>query len=940
MIQRYTSTSLFLVLFVLVGMLTSQSIAQTVNVKLRCNTSTCLDTLRTYHVVGLQGESKKGIAGFTNWSTTLNLTNVGGDYWETTLAAKPGDTLYYSFLTKYDATTFSKINWGWDGPIDNGVDTKTNRMLIVGSKDTTLPLQYYNGGTSKVAQYMKPFAVKQDSIAVYFRVNMGGVTFNPATQTVEVQGGIGSASWTKMVSLVRESGSVNNGSFWSGAAYLPKSGVAPGNLQKYQFVFRSPETWESSGDRSFTYTNSVINVAGDTTLAWVYCNNKAPSTGVVTTVNVKFRCNTSTCLDTLRPYHVVGLQGDSKKGIPGFNDWSTTVNLANVNGDYWEGSLAVQPGDTIHYSFITKYDATTFSSVNWGWDGPIDNGVTTRTNRILIVGTKDTTLPLQYYNGGTTKVGQYTPPFKKKQDTVAVYFRVNMGGVSFDPTSQTVEVRGGAPFGTDNPWIKFVDMKREVGSVNNGSFWSGVAYVAKTGVTAGTRQQYQFVFRSPETWESANRSFIFSNNLITVAGDTTLAWAYDNNKPPSGPKITSNVLFSLKLNALEKAGLFNRAVGDRVGVTGAKGWAADPVNFDTTVILKMTYSSDLQEWDLVEPFTLFPNDVIVYKYYLAWDPSRVDSTSPNFIRGLALSNGWEEPGVTGGADRKYTFTSTTTGQLVPGDFGADQQYFNSIHPNGAIATPCTLSFSINMAPATNVATNPTNPLFRPGTDSVFVSFDGCLLPITQGKTMYGTDNRIELKDPNGDGIYTGSIALKAPSLYQVCYRMTYSSSPNPAVTNGGGILIGRRYYQYIRPTQVKAGGVITWPSSFTLPTVSWRVDSLTVETPPDLDSPTGIAQSTSNTPMVYSLEQNYPNPFNPSTVITYTVPEKTNVKLEIYNMLGQRIVSLFDQEQAAGTHSIGWNGRNGRNEQLSSGIYFLQMRAGSYSNVRKMILMK
>jgi len=116
-----------------------------------------------------------------------------------------------------------------------------------------------------------------------------------------------------MASLVREVGSVNNGSFWSGAAYLPKAGVATGDQQKYQFVFRSPETWESSGNRSFNFTNNVINVAGDTTLAWVYCSNKAPSLGPVTTVNVRFRCNTSTCLDTLRPYHIVGLGGSLKK---------------------------------------------------------------------------------------------------------------------------------------------------------------------------------------------------------------------------------------------------------------------------------------------------------------------------------------------------------------------------------------------------------------------------------------------------------------------------------------------------------------------------------------------------------------------------------------------------------------------------------------------------
>jgi len=246
-----------------------------------------------------------------------------------------------------------------------------------------------------------------------------------------------------------------------------------------------------------------------------------------------------------------------------------------------------------------------------------------------------------------------------------------------------------------------------------------------------------------------------------------------------------------------------------------------------------------------------------------------------------------------------------------------------------------------MNPAANLTTNPTNRLFIPGTDSVFISFDGCFLPVTQGKTMYGTDNRLELLDGDGDGIYTGTWELKGPSLYQICYRVTYSSLPtNDAVTNGGGILSGRRYYQYIRPTQVQAGGIITWPRTFTLPTMDWLATGLTIETPPDLDTPTGVDDMNPNVPAAFALLQNYPNPFNPSTVITYVLPEKANVVIDIFNLLGQKVASLVNQEQVAGTHSLVWNSRNSRNTQLSSGIYFLKMQAGSYSNIKKMVLMK
>lgn len=932
-----------MLLFMVLGM--SNGFAQTVNVTVICNTSTCLDTLRPYHMVQLMGESAKGTTPAISWSTGPTLTNIGGDYWSTTIQAQVGDTIKFKFVAKFDAD-HPTLHWsGWEGPLNAGGDfaSGSDRVLVVGGSDTTLPVQYYNGTDNKLDQYWRPFAVKAESVAIYFRVNMAGETaFDSLAHTVAVYGGapLGSDSWPKIVDLTREANS-RGGWFWSGTAYIPKSAVTAGTWQNYKFVYGG-SNWETGDNRYFEFTNSIINVRGDTTLHWVYFSNKEPVSGEVTTVKVTFRCNTSTCLDTIQPHHIVGLNGESVKGIPGLVwDAANTIKLTNVGGDYWEKTIDVQPGDVVHYKFVTKYDDATMSKVNWGWEGDITNGYDNWTSRVLVVGTQDTVLPLQYYNGGTTRLPQYWRPFEEKQDTIAIYFRVNMGGVVFNPETQTVEVQGGAPLGTDNPWIKIINLTREVNSVNGGSFWSGVAYIAKANVTPGAQQQYKFVFRSPETWESIpNRSFVFSSNLINVSGDTTLHWNYFNNKAPAGALLNVNLLFRLKVDALEKVGLFNRTLGDRVGITGPKGWSADPFDFDTDPnMLKMTYNSDLEEWNLVEPFTVYPNDEIPYKYYIAWDSSRVDPASPNYIPGLMLSNGWEEPGVTGGADRKYTFTSDAE-QIVPGDFGAAQQFFNSIDPKGAILTPVAVTFQVNMAPATNAATNPTNPLFVPGRDTVYVSYDGCFVPVTQGKTMYGTDNRLELTDTDGDGIYTGTDFLNAPTLNQLCYRITYTYMPEYTVTNGGGILFGRRYYQYIRPVAIDGSGNITWPSATTLPVVDWKANDLTVELPPDLNTPMAVKGMSGSVPVVYSLEQNYPNPFNPSTMITYSIPQRTHVRLEVFNILGQKVITLVDEEQEAGIHSVLWNTQSGGRQSMSSGVYFLKMHAGVFSSVKKMVLTK
>ncbi|MEJ5350022.1 MAG: T9SS type A sorting domain-containing protein [Melioribacteraceae bacterium] len=661
------------------------------------------------------------------------------------------------------------------------------------------------------------------------------------------------------------------------------------------------------------------------------------NSNIAQTVTVKMRINTSTVLDTLRPNHIVLVCGESQLGTDPAITWdkNTGIKAVNVGGDYWEATFKAKPGDVIKYKFVTYFnlDNPTF---HWsGWEGPIDAGFSTGDNRGLIVGNKDTTLQIQYVNGWENKVPQYWKPFAVKQDSIAIYFRVNMGGANFDPSKQEVEVRGGAPLGTDNPWIKICTLQREVNSVNGGSFWSGVAYIAKSAITPGMTQQFKFVIKTPETWESTpNRSFTFTEDIIN-SGEYTVHWYYFNDVMPRGSKVTANVLFRLRLDALEKANLFNRALGDKVGVTGPKGWAAGNFNFDTDpTVLKMTYNSDLEEWNLLEPFTLFPNEVLSYKYYIAWDSSRVDPNSPNYIPGLQLTNGWEEPGVTGGADRKYTYTDQTE-QIVPGDFGAEYQFFNSIHPNGVIKNPLKLKFKIDMTPATNVATNATNPLFRPGIDTAYIQFDGSLIPITQGKTMYGADNRVMLSDPDGDMIYTGEIDLNPPTFYQVCYRIVYTS-PQGEIWNGGGVQKGRRYYQYILPVSINP---VVWPDTYELALMQWKSSDLTVEDHPNLGPVTEV-ESMNTLPNEYKLYQNYPNPFNPSTVITYAIPKAENVKLEIYNVLGQKVVTLFEGQQFAGTHSISWNAKNYFGQDVASGIYFVKLTAGSFTQAKKMMLIR
>ncbi len=93
-------------------------------------------------------------------------------------------------------------------------------------------------------------------------------------------------------------------------------------------------------------------------------------------------------------------------------------------------------------------------------------------------------------------------------------------------------------------------------------------------------------------------------------------------------------------------------------------------------------------------------------------------------------------------------------------------------------------------------------------------------------------------------------------------------------------------------------------------------------------------------PGEFSLSQNYPNPFNPDTRIDFAIPERRNVNLTVYDMLGRKVVELIDKPMAAGSYTVTWDGKNSAGETISSGIYFCRLRAGNDEAVNKMILMK
>lgn len=171
--------------------------------------------------------------------------------------------------------------------------------------------------------------------------------------------------------------------------------------------------------------------------------------------------------------------------------------------------------------------------------------------------------------------------------------------------------------------------------------------------------------------------------------------------------------------------------------------------------------------------------------------------------------------------------------------------------------------------------------------------------------------------PGARTLYS-DIQISTDSLFNLAEEITNISSDSIFVE------LDSAYKYYWRVKSVNNFGSSQWSEVFSFTT---------------RDSVTSV--SLDNIPEYYYLSQNYPNPFNPSTIIKYGLPEESNVKVNIYSILGEEISELVNTQQSAGYYNITWNALN-----LSSGIYLVRISANSidgksnFTDVKKMLLIK
>ena len=908
-------------------------------VTFRVNTSTMPDTLRENHFMQIRGGfsgpdvADAASAGMITWdSMSRHMYNEGGDYWWADFPMSPGDTLNYKFWAGVspDVALTNGNEAGWE--------SGGNNVFVLpadfSGADTTAALQFYETREA-------PYPTHEDSISLFFRVNMGPAikagNFDPQFDSVGVRGSFD--GWTD--GIILEAGA-NQGDnfFFEGTKQLSLAEAGPITDVNYKFITISNGEigWESDPNRSFTMP------AADSTIHWDYFNRLGfpPSNANTDPVKVTFTVNMATLLDTLQEYHTVQIKGapvgadGANTGLGSIITWDTgSLEMTNIGGDYWQASFDMSPGDVLNYKFWAGVDPETplINGTEQGWESGDNNVFALPANAA-----GDTVLPVQWYE---TRM----KPFESKTDSVGIWFRVNVGAEvqleNFDPEVHTMAVRGTpAPLAWDDsaPTLNYE------GANGNNHFYAGVIYFDADDLAASAPDnrpaqtvKYKFFMNNGTGdggYEAGADKFVTLGSLA----DTTFQWDYFSGKRPSdSPVLNTTLNFEVNVGILEGLGYFNSSI-DTVYARGTfNGWGQNQMAFNS-------FSGTFEASNI--PFKTTVGADVAYKYYVKWDKSRDDESSVNYLAGIIHDqSGWEEPGVTGGGDRLF---SIVDGENQP----KRSEFFNGVEPKALMTSAnvdggsITVNFAIDMTPATDNAAQP----FDASNDSVYLFVDTPFFALTNGITVPGDgggnwltisdEERESLRftDEDGDMIYTLALELQLPTLNHIGFRVAYgepTSEDGSLFVHGSGFSAGRRHYQYVQPI-VAENGAVTWPSSYTMPTLTWKIDDLDWEAAPDYNTPTTSAENETEVVREFALNQNYPNPFNPTTNISFSLADAAPVKLTVYNLLGQEVATLISGKvMNAGTHNVAFNAAS-----LSSGVYIYRLEAGSFVSNKRMTLIK
>lgn len=201
-----------------------------------------------------------------------------------------------------------------------------------------------------------------------------------------------------------------------------------------------------------------------------------------------------------------------------------------------------------------------------------------------------------------------------------------------------------------------------------------------------------------------------------------------------------------------------------------------------------------------------------------------------------------------------------------------------------------------------------------------------------GNILAGTDNGVFLSSDNGSSWIQVNNGLTDDTVYSFAWVANYVFCG----TNNGGIFATTNYGGNWTPIadSLTSYNISALALSGNNILAGSSNGSLWYRTVANMFT-TGVNDKPNNVPDKYSLYQNYPNPFNPTTTISYELPKSSFVTLKVYDIIGREITTLVNEQKNAGTYQAKFDG-----SRFASGVYFYRLQAGTFTLVKKFVLMK
>ena len=226
-----------------------------------------------------------------------------------------------------------------------------------------------------------------------------------------------------------------------------------------------------------------------------------------------------------------------------------------------------------------------------------------------------------------------------------------------------------------------------------------------------------------------------------------------------------------------------------------------------------------------------------------------------------------------------------------------------------------------------------------------IQFNGTGIFVNLDSTLHNTISQNSISSNSGMGISNangGNEELPPPINLRISATKVTGQAPSDATVEifSDNADEGKLYEG---TTTADSSGNFSWNGSLFGPYITATATDSEGNTS-EFSQPFNITdveeQTESGVPEKFSLSQNYPNPFNPQTQIRFSLPETGEVKLQIFNLTGQKIATLLDRELSAGEHMVIWNGCNESGSNAASGIYLYWLQSGSLIKTKKMVLLR